>query len=229
MTTLLVIQAHPHIPDSLSLTVGERFVDTYRQTHPADRVIIRDLYAETGVPPLNDVTMNAWRQQKLDLPLTPAEQARLERHTAWLDEFIAADKYVFINPMYNHFLPAEMKQYADLTAVAHRTFRYTANGPVGLVHDKKALHIQAAGGIYHAGGNWATLKFLVKRVLGIKSGNPNAPIMDLGDLYLTNMLKMYGVTDMMKLFIEGADEHRDQREAILTRALSQAEALATTF
>ena len=31
MTTLLVIQAHPHIENSLSLTVGKRFIDSYKK------------------------------------------------------------------------------------------------------------------------------------------------------------------------------------------------------
>ena len=52
MSKLLVIKAHPHTSKSLSLMVGKKF-------------IIRDLYAGEGVPPLNDVTMEAWRKQNL--------------------------------------------------------------------------------------------------------------------------------------------------------------------
>ncbi len=228
MTTLLVIQAHPHTAQSLSLTVGKQFVDTYQATHPNDKVIIRDLYADGGVPPLNDQTMEAWRKQKFGEDLSVEEQALLKRHAEWLDEFIAADKYVFINPMYNHFLPAEMKQYLDLTAVAHKTFKYTSNGSVGLLTDKKAIHIQAAGSEYHKGGKWGTIKFLIKKALGIKSKQSSA-LMDLGDLYLTNMLKFYGVTDVEKLFIEGADAHRDQRQVILDNALTEAKSMAKVF
>lgn len=228
MTTLLVIQAHPHTAQSLSLTVGKQFIDTYQATHPDDKVIIRDLYADGGVPPLNDQTMEAWRKQKFGEDLSVEEQALLKRHAEWLDEFIAADKYVFINPMYNHFLPAEMKQYLDLTAVAHKTFKYTSNGSVGLLTGKKAIHIQAAGSEYHKGGKWGTIKFLIKKALGIKSKQSSA-LMDLGDLYLTNMLKFYGVTDVEKLFIEGADAHRDQRQAILDNALTEAKSMAKVF
>lgn len=228
MTTLLVIQAHPHTSQSLSLTVGKQFVDTYKATHPDDQVIIRDLYADGGVPPLNDLTMEAWRKQKFGEEMTAAEQDLLKRHEEWLTEFINADKYVFINPMYNHFLPAEMKQYLDLTAVAHKTFRYTSNGPVGLLTGKKALHIQAAGSEYHQGGKWGTIKFLIKQALGIKNKESSA-LMDLGDIYLTKTLEFYGVTDVEKLFIEGADAHRDQRQAILNNALAEAKSMAKAF
>lgn len=130
--------------------------------------------------------------------------------------------------MYNHFLPAEMKQYLDLTAVAHKTFKYTSNGPVGLLNGKKAIHIQAAGSEYHKGGKWGIFKFLIKKALGIKSKESSA-LMDLGDMYLTNMLKFYGVTDIEKLFIEGADAHRDQRQAILDNALKEADSMAKDF
>ena len=51
----------------------------------------------------------------------------------------------------------------------------------------------------------------------------------MGDTYLTNMMKFYGVKDVTKLFIEGADAHRDQRAAILKQALTQAETLAQHF
>lgn len=49
--------------------------------------------------------------------MTDEEKQLLQHHAEWLAEFVSADKYVFINPMYNHFLPAEMKEYLDLTAV----------------------------------------------------------------------------------------------------------------
>ena len=228
MSTLLVIQAHPHTSNSLSLTVSQHFVDSYRQSHSNDQIIIRDLYAAGGVPPLNDVTMEAWRKQKFDEPMTGEEKALLKRHEEWLDEFINADKYVFVNPMYNHFLPAEMKQYLDLTAVAHKTFKYTSKGPVGLLEGKKALHIQAAGSEYHRSGKWGTVKFLVRKALGIQS-KESCALQDLGDTYLTNMMKFYSIKDVTKLFIEGADAHHDQRAAILKQALTQAETLAQHF
>jgi FMN-dependent NADH-azoreductase len=225
MTTVLIIQAHPHIEHSLSLAVGE-FIQAYRQSHPNDQLVVRDLYAGDGVPPLNDLAMEAWRKQKFEEPMSAEEEAIIKRHNTWLEEFVQADKYIFINPMYNHFLPAELKQYLDLTAVAHRTFKYTHNGSVGLLHNKKAIHIQAAGGVHHAPG--ANFKFLLKKALHAK--NPgNAPLTDLGDLYLTQMLKFYGVTDIQHLFIEGADEHRQDREAILQAALQQARQLAPEF
>lgn len=229
MVTVLVIQAHPHIDHSLSLPVGQHFIKEYQKNHPDDQIITRDLYSKEGVPPLNDTTMLAWRKQKFGQTLTEAEQQLISRHDAWLSEFVNANKYVFINPMYNHFLPAEMKQYLDLTAVAHQTFKYTPNGPVGLLHGKKSLHIQASGSIYHKGGKWAIIKFMLRRVLKMKAGKDSCTLQDLGSLYLSNMLKFYGITNQQSLYIEGADAYRDQRDKIKENALGQAESLAKSF
>lgn len=227
MSTVLVIKAHPHTPESLSLTIGDKFIAEYKKSHPSDKVIVRDLYKD-GVPPLNDVTMSAWQKQKFEQPMTQAEKDLLAQHEEWLNEFIAADKYVFINPMYNHFLPAELKQYLDLTAVAHKTFKYTENGSVGLLKNKKALHIQAAGNIYHEQPKRRTLKFLFEKITKGAS-NTSCPLTDLGSMYLSNMLKFYGVNDMSSLYIEGADKYRDRRQAILDKALQEASKKAKEF
>lgn len=228
MSTILVIQAHPHTSNSLSLAVGKHFIKKYRQAHPEDKIIIRDLFTKEGVPPLNDFTMTAWQKQKFGQPLTADETALLKKHAAWLTEFINADKYVFINPMYNHFLPAELKQYLDLTAVAHKTFKYTSKGSVGLLKNKKVLHIQASGSEYHKSGKWGIVKFLFRKAFHIQS-KESCALMDLGDLYLTNMMKFYGIIDIEKIFIEGADAHRDQRQQILQQVLVKAAGLAQSF
>lgn len=226
MNTVLVIKAHPHIPHSLSLTVGDEFVKKYEEIHPHDQIIIRDLFAKEGVPPLNDLTMKAWRKQKFEEKMTAEEKKTIKRHDEWLDEFVQADKYVFINPMYNHFMPAEMKQYLDLTAVAHKTFKYTSSGSVGLLKNKKAIHIQASGGVYHAKGS--TFRFIAKKIFHAKNAG-NSPLTDLSDLYLTQVLKFYGIDDIQKIFIEGADEHRDQRQEILALAVEKANQMAAKF
>ena len=209
MTKVLVIQAHPHVENSLSLTVGNKFIEDYKEAHPEDEVIVRDLFTQESVPALNDVTMTAWKKQKFGQEMTDEEKATIKKHDEWLDEFISADKYIFINPMYNHFLPAEMKQYLDLTAIARKTFKYTPEGAIGLLTGKKAIHIQAAGGRYHAEGENS--------------------MMDLGDIYLTKMLNFYGITDVDHIYIEGADVNPEKRQEILENALQEAQVKAPKF
>ncbi|PNB70901.1 FMN-dependent NADH-azoreductase, partial [Pseudomonas sp. FW305-BF6] len=66
-------------------------------------------------------------------------------------QFVEADKYVFVTPMWNFSFPPVMKSYIDAVCVAGKTFKYTENGPQGLLGGKKALHIQASGGVYSEG------------------------------------------------------------------------------
>ncbi len=45
MTTLLIILAHPHTDDfSWSLATVEEFKKSYQESHPLDKIIIRDLF-----------------------------------------------------------------------------------------------------------------------------------------------------------------------------------------
>lgn len=62
-----------------------------------------------------------------------------------LQEFLAADTVVIGAPMYNFGIPSTLKAWIDRIAVAGRTFRYTANGPEGLVRGKKIIVASARG------------------------------------------------------------------------------------
>lgn len=211
MSHLLMIIAHPHTDlPSATRTVATHFLTAYQAAHPTDDVQVRDLFQDP-VPALDDTVFTAWTKQKYGHPLTAAETQSLATHTAWLDQFLTADKIVFANPMYNHFLPAELKQYIDVTAVARKTFRYTAQGPVGLCPDKRVLHIQAAGALYHQAPDSAAAQE------------------DFGDGYLRSIMTLYGITDFQSLFIEGLDQFADQRTVRTTTAVAQAEKLAATF
>ena len=63
-------------------------------------------------------------------------------------QFQEADKYIFAAPMWNLSMPAILKAYLDYVSVTGITFRYTAQGPQGLLENKKAIHITARGGVY---------------------------------------------------------------------------------
>ena len=61
-------------------------------------------------------------------------------------ELQAADTIVISAPVYNFGVPASLKAWADLVARAGTTFKYTENGPVGLLEGKKAYITAASGG-----------------------------------------------------------------------------------
>lgn len=84
--------------------------------------------------------------------LTPeADRTEAQRELAaiadtLIAELQAADTIVFGVPIYNFGAPSTLKAWADLVARAGTTFRYTANGPEGLLTGKKAYIAIASGG-----------------------------------------------------------------------------------
>lgn len=56
------------------------------------------------------------------------------------------DTWVIGLPIYNFSMPSNFKIWADMLARAKETFKYTENGPVGLLENKKVYVIIASGG-----------------------------------------------------------------------------------
>lgn len=76
----------------------------------------------------------------------PEHEDILKVSNALVEELLAADVLVIGAPMYNFSVPATLKAYFDQIARVGRTFKYTENGPVGLVHGKKAYVVISTGG-----------------------------------------------------------------------------------
>lgn len=140
--------------------------------------------------------------------LTTDEKAKVSRLNELSDQFVAADKYVFVTPMWNFSFPPIMKAYLDSVAVAGKTFKYTENGPVGLLPGKKALHIQARGGFYSEGP---------------------AAEMEMGHRYINIIMNFFGITNLEGLFIEGHNAMPDKAQEIKENAIAKAKEMAHTF
>ena len=84
----------------------------------------------------------------------------LKADSTVLDEFLAADIVVVGAPMYNFTLPTQLKAWIDRLAVAGKTFRYTENGPEGLVRGKRVIIALARGGFYGDDSPAAALEHL---------------------------------------------------------------------
>jgi FMN-dependent NADH-azoreductase len=64
-----------------------------------------------------------------------------------VDELKAAEVIVIGMPVYNFGIPAALKVWVDMVARARLTFRYTENGPEGLLKGKKVYLVVASGGV----------------------------------------------------------------------------------
>jgi FMN-dependent NADH-azoreductase len=76
-----------------------------------------------------------------------SQRAALAESDALVAELKEAEVLVIGTPIYNFGIPASLKAWIDMVARARLTFRYTENGPKGLLEGKKAYVIIASGGV----------------------------------------------------------------------------------
>jgi FMN-dependent NADH-azoreductase len=102
-----------------------------------------------------------------------AETSEAAEIRALSDELIAelkaADVLVIGAPMYNFGIPSTLKAWFDHVLRAGVTFRYTENGPVGLIGDKRVILVSARGGLYPEGADADSQERHVRTLLGFIS------------------------------------------------------------
>jgi len=195
------------VGQSRSLSVGAEFLDAYVSQNPDDHLQAIDLYRDP-IQRIDADVLSGWakrRDRSGALALTEDEQRKLARLDRLADQFAAADKYVFVTPMWNLGFPAELKMYIDAVCVVGKTFRYTERGVEGLLRGKKCLHVHASGGFHN--------------------GRPE----DHSVPFLRSILSFMGVDDFESIVLEGLDAVPHKAEEIRRAAAKRAQQLARTF
>jgi len=145
MKTLLQINSSLFGNGGQSSQLADRFVAQWKARNPRGIVIVRDL-ARDPVPHLTAERFGAFLAKPEER--TVEQQAVIRYSDALIDELKRADVIVLGLPMYNFGVPSALKAYFDHVARAGETFRYTANGPVGLLTGKEAHVFATRGGAY---------------------------------------------------------------------------------
>jgi FMN-dependent NADH-azoreductase len=140
MTNILKITASGRNSGSVSRDLGDRIAQGIAN---GGETVARNL--NDHLPFLDE----AW----IDATFTPvddrsdAQHATLALSDAIIAEVQDADTLVIATPVYNFGIPATLKNWIDHIARVGVTFRYTENGPVGLLEGKKAIIAFASGGV----------------------------------------------------------------------------------
>ena len=145
MTRVLHIDSSLFSENGASSTLARAFIDTLRQREPGLEVRHRDL-GRDPVPHLDAARLTA-----IGTPAgerTPEQQAIAAQADALIAELQAADLLVLGAPMYNFAIPTQLKAWFDHVARAGTTFRYTENGPEGLLRGKRAVVFASRGGVH---------------------------------------------------------------------------------
>ncbi|TFW31856.1 FMN-dependent NADH-azoreductase [Massilia horti] len=147
---ILQINSSVRGAQSESIRVANSIVAKLVAANPQAQINVRDLVANPH-PVLDEAALGAL--------FTPAAQrtaeqaARVALDDALIAEVQAADVIVLGAPMYNFSMSVQLKTWFDAIARAGVTFRYTENGPVGLLGGKKVFVATSRGGIYPVDGD----------------------------------------------------------------------------
>lgn len=133
---------------SKTMQLGRTFVDCYKKHNPKDEIVEFNLY-ETDIDflnknDLNDIA-NEMSNGQEDTNGNNNEQSKMRKLSQYFASF---DKYIIVTPMWNLNVPSIFHAFIDYIVYAGITFKYTANGPIGLLKGKKAIYISTTGGIY---------------------------------------------------------------------------------
>ncbi|MFB1114614.1 FMN-dependent NADH-azoreductase [Dickeya dadantii] len=200
MSKVLVLKSSILADFSQSNQLADHFTASWQAAHPADTITVRDLAAKP-VPVLDGELVGALRPS--DKPLTPRQQDALALSDELIAELQAHDVIVLAAPMYNFSIPTQLKNYFDFIARAGVTFRYTEQGPEGLVKGKRALVLTSRGGIHK-----------------------DAPS-DLLTPYLRLFLGFIGISDVEFVFAEGFGYGPDMAQKALLGAKEELSQLAS--
>lgn len=145
MTTLLVIKSSLFNGSGQSSQLADAFTARWRASNPHGQVLCRDLAADP-VPHLSAESLAGFQRPAAER--TPAQHAATAVSDSLIAELKQADAVVLALPMYNFTVPSTFKAWMDHVARAGVTFRYTENGPEGLVGPKPLFVFCARGGQY---------------------------------------------------------------------------------
>ncbi|AIO32141.1 FMN-dependent NADH-azoreductase [Burkholderia pseudomultivorans] len=191
MTTILQINSAARSQGAQSTLLSNELTAKLQQSNPGAKVVVRDLLTD-GLPHLDESVLGAF--------FTPAENRSAEQNAivaksdALIAELQAADIIVIGAPMYNFGISSQLKTYFDWIARAGVTFRYTENGPEGLIKGKKVYVVSARGGKY--------------------AGTPH----DSQTPYLRSFLGFVGMTDVSFIYAEGLNMGPESQSAALAGA-----------
>jgi FMN-dependent NADH-azoreductase len=187
-------------PNSVSRGLTAALVARQKALHPGLEVTYLDL-AVAAPMHLSPAHIGAMYGNN---PTDPAVIADIAAAAPFIDQLFAADIIVIGAPMYNFAPPSQLKAWIDRVLVAGKTFRYSAEGPVGLVSGKKVFIASSRGGAYHEG--------------------PLAAL-DHQEAYLKAALAFIGITDVTVIRAETM-AIPDLKQAALAAAEAQIAALA---
>ncbi|MFD1091578.1 FMN-dependent NADH-azoreductase [Providencia vermicola] len=144
MSNVLLLKSSILADNSQSNKMADYFIQQWQEKNPEDTVTVRDLVNEP-IPAIDGEILAAFGPSDTK---TEQQQAHLDLSNSLIEEIKAHDVIVIAAPMYNFTIPSHLKHYFDFIARSGHTFKYTEQGSVGLLENKRAFVLTSRGGIY---------------------------------------------------------------------------------
>jgi FMN-dependent NADH-azoreductase len=192
--TVLHINSSARLNHSNTRIIGQYLVDAL-----GEPVVSRDL-AQQALPPITAEDLIAVhgssesQRASLQTQLTLSEQL--------IEELRGADTLVLGAPMYNFGIPASLKQWIDAICRAGVSFKYTEQGPVGLLNVRRAFIITATG------------------------GTPIGSEMDFASRYLDHICRFLGIAEIFHIDASGS---KGIPEQVIAQGKQQVDTLIASF
>lgn len=199
---ILVVKANNRpASEGISSKMYETFMENIE-----GNVTTFDVFAE-DMPYFGQELFDAFGKVESGEEMTDVEQRLLAAKQKAMNALTAADVVVFAFPLWNLTIPAKLQTFIDYTYQAGFTFKYDENGQlVSLMTDKKAVILNARGGVYSA---------------------PEMAPMEMSVNYIKNVVgRVYGMEIVHEVVIEGHNAMPDQAETIIAEGLEKVKAVA---
>ncbi|OCT14496.1 FMN-dependent NADH-azoreductase [Paenibacillus pectinilyticus] len=207
MANVLFVKVNDRPADqAVSVQMYDAFLKSYQEANPNDAITEIDLY-NVELPYYGNDALTGLYKQGAGYELTEKELAAATIANTYLDQFLAADKLVIAFPLWNFAAPAPLTTYISYLTQAGKTFKYTAEGPVGLVAGKKVVLLNARGGVYSE-GPMAEIESAIRP--------------------LKATFGLFGV-QTQEVIIEGHNQFKDRTAEIVAAGLAETAKVAAAF
>jgi len=141
-TQVLRLDASASGDNSNSRKLGNVVAQQLENIYPVSEIRQRDLNQELSFIDASWIAANFTARDERD----ELQNQRLAFSDQLIAELQWADHIILTTPMYNFGIPATLKAWIDLVCRAGVTFRYGANGPEGLLKNKRIDIVITTGG-----------------------------------------------------------------------------------
>lgn len=188
--------------------VSSRMYDVFMDNVGSDvNVKTFDVFKE-DMPYFGQDFFDAMQKSAQAEELNDIEQRILTAANKAMDAFLDADVVVFAFPLWNKTIPAPLQTFIDYIYRAGVTFKYTEEGPQGLVPEKKVIILNARGGVY---------------------STPEMAPSEMSVNYVRMIMNFFGIEDIEEVIIEGHNMYPDKAQEIVEDGMKRVEEMARSL